>query len=104
MYYPKGDITFWINNAIQGRVIPVACALMTRRRKSAYWTVLDALDRKHVELTGRGLSPVTTVTDFEVRRTQQLPCVVCSCGSILTYCHNLELMLQSLFLLFIHFI
>lgn len=101
MYYPKGDITFWINNAIQGRylgrVIPMAFALMTRRRKSAYRTVLDALDRKHVELTGRGLSPVTIVTDFEVRRTQQLPCVVCSCGSRLTYCHNLELMLQSLY-------
>jgi hypothetical protein len=46
--------------------MPMAFALMTRRRKSAYRAVLDSLDRKHVELTGRPLSPTTIVTDFEV--------------------------------------
>jgi hypothetical protein len=42
-------------------------ALMTRRRKSAYRAVLRALTLKHEELTGRVLSPVKIVTDFEVR-------------------------------------
>jgi hypothetical protein len=47
----------------------MAFALMNRRRKSAYKAVFRALDEKHVELTGRGLSPVKIVTDFEVRYT-----------------------------------
>jgi hypothetical protein len=44
----------------------MAFALMTRRRKSAYRSVLEALDRKHLQLTGRALSPTKIVTDFEV--------------------------------------
>jgi hypothetical protein len=47
----------------------MAFALMTRRRKSSYKAVLRALNEKHVELTGRGLSPAKIVTDFEVRCT-----------------------------------
>jgi hypothetical protein len=51
----------------RGRVIPLAFALMTRRRKAAYRAVLEALDQKHIALSGRALSPTFIITDFEVR-------------------------------------
>jgi hypothetical protein len=55
-----------IQGRFRGRVIAMAFALMTRRRKPAYRAVLEALNTKHRELTGRDLAPDVIVTDFEV--------------------------------------
>jgi hypothetical protein len=44
----------------------MAFALMDRRRKTAYRAVFEALNNKHLALTGRPLRPNVIVTDFEV--------------------------------------
>jgi hypothetical protein len=44
----------------------MAFGLMKRRRKPCYRALLDAIDAKHLELTGRELAPTYIVTDFEV--------------------------------------
>jgi hypothetical protein len=64
-----------IQGRFRGRVIPMAFGLMKRRRKPCYRALLDAIDAKHLELTGRELAPTYIVTDFEVpTRILDFPC------------------------------
>jgi hypothetical protein len=55
-----------IQGRFHGRVIPMAFALMERRRKASYRAVFQAVNNKHIDLTGRPLAPAVIVTDFEV--------------------------------------